>query len=183
MKSCSLPLLALLTCTALASCSPGVETPSPSPYPPSTVEVATGTVTGKVVLQGHLTYDGITVTIGELPPVTTRSDGTFAVQGVSQGQHAIKVEKAGYLSAEGQLTLSSKGETKTLASVTLLAGDLNGDGAIDLFDLVVISTVLGAQETESLSADLNRDGAVNVFDLVLVGNNFDQSGSIVFGSP
>ena len=172
-------LLGLLICVLLLGCSPQVKTISPPPYPPP---VTKGTVMGKVMLQGRMTYEGITVTIGELPPATTTSDGTYTVQDVPQGQHAIRLEKAGYLRAGGDLIIVGEGETKTLATVTLVAGDLNGDSTINLFDLVLISTAFGKQDTASLRADLNGDGTVNLFDLVLVGNNLYQSGPIVFES-
>lgn len=173
-------LLGLLICVLLPGCSPQrVKTISPPPYPPP---VTKGAVMGKVMLQGRITYEGITVTVGELPPVTTSSDGTYTVQDVPQGQHAIRAEKAGYLSAGGDLTIIGESETKTLATVTLVAGDLNGDGTINLFDLVLISTAFGKQDTASLVADLNGDGTVNLFDLVLVSNNLYQSAPIVFES-
>ena len=179
MKNDLLPL-ALFVCLVLSGCSPGVKTISPPPYPPP---VTKGTVMGKIMLQGRMTYEGTSVTVGALPPVTTSSDGTYTVQNVPQGQHGIRAEKVGYLSAEGDLSIVGDSETKTLATVTLLAGDLNGDGTINLFDLVLISTTFGKQDTASLRSDLNGDGTVNLFDLVLVGNNLYQSGPIAFESP
>lgn len=172
-------LSALLICVVLSGCSPRVRTISPPPYPPPATE---GTVMGKVMLQGRMTYEDISVTVGELPSVTTGPDGSYTIPNVPQGQHTIRVQKAGYLSAEGDLTITGKGETTTMATVTLLAGDLNGDGTINLFDLVLISTTFGKQDTASLRSDLNGDGTVNLFDLVLVGNNLYQTGPIVFES-
>jgi hypothetical protein len=179
MKNDLLPL-ALLICLVLSGCSPGVRTISPPPYPPP---ITKGTVMGKIMLQGRMTYEGTTVTVGELPPVTTSSDGTYTVQDVLQGQHALRAEKPGYLGAEGDLSIVGAGETKTLATVTLLAGDLNGDGTVNLFDLVLISTTYGKQDTDSLRSDLNGDGTVDLFDLVLVGGNLHQSGPIAIESP
>ena len=170
-------VLALLICTLLSGCQPRAKTISPPPYPPPVTE---GTVTGKVMLQGRTTYEGITVAVGELPAGTTGSDGLYTVPNVPQGQHAIRAEKPGYLSAEGSFTMVGEGETRTLATVTLLAGDINGDGTINLFDLVLLSTTFGQQDTASLRSDLNGDGAVNLFDLVLVGNNLYQTGPLVF---
>lgn len=136
---------------------------------------------GKVMLQGRTSHAGVTVTIGELAPVTTSSDGTYAVlRGVPKGQHVIKAEKTGYLSAEGYVIIEDETHTKTMPPITLLAGDLNGDGTINLFDLVLIGTIFGQQDMESLRSDLNGDGMVNLFDLVLVGNNLGRDGPLPF---
>ncbi len=45
--------------------------------------------------------------------------------------------------------------------------DLNGDGIVDILDLVLVAQGLG---TDGLEADVNGDGVVNVFDLVMVAN-------------
>jgi hypothetical protein len=140
-----------------------------------------GSVTGKVMLQGRMNHQGIAITIGQLPPATTNAEGSYAVLGsVPKGQHVIKAEKTGYLRAMGHVEIRDDATTETMPPVTLLAGDLNGDDAINLFDLVLISALFGNQDTESLLSDLNADGAVNLFDLVLVGNNLDKSGPIPF---
>ena len=195
------PLL-LLTCMVvliLSGCAARVKTVSPPPYPPpaptaspspypapsdtvwpspSPQLLSTATLMGTVTLQGRGTYEGITVTVGDLPPLITGEDGTFVIPGVPLGQHAIRVERAGYLSGESVVALASVGETKLLPTATMLAGDVNGDAAIDLFDLVTVSTAFGADAAAGLVADLNDDGSVNLADLVLVGLNLFQSGPI-----
>ena len=175
-----LVLLPLLVLTPLCSCSPGAKPISPPPYPPPETN---GTVMGKLMLQGRMTYEGVSVAVGELPPVTTGAGGTYVIQNVPQGQHAIRAEKAGYLGAEDSVTIVGAREIKTMPTVVLLPGDLNGDATIDLFDLVLVGSSFGAQDATSLRVDLNGDGTVNLFDLVLVGNNMYQTGPIPFTSP
>ena len=51
-------------------------------------------------------------------------------------------------------------------------GDINGDGSVNVLDLVVIASELGS-EGQDLTTDVNRDGAVNVLDLILVAGMFD----------
>ena len=52
--------------------------------------------------------------------------------------------------------------------------DLNGDGVLDISDLVIIAAHFG--DTETLhAADINRDGVVNVLDLVLVAGYLDPA--------
>jgi hypothetical protein len=178
-------LLSVLLIGALISgCAPQAQPISPPPYPPPvtpTTAVSLGSVTGSILLQGRVNHEGVTVSIAELPPVTTNSDGTYSiVNSVPRGQHVIKAEKPGYLGATGYVEIGEESATQTMPPVTLLAGDLNADDVINLFDLVLIGTLLGNQDTESLRSDLNADGAVNLFDLVLVGNNLDKSGPVAF---
>ena len=47
--------------------------------------------------------------------------------------------------------------------------DVNGDGAVNILDLVIVAQGLGTNNPE---ADVNGDGVVNVFDLVFVANEF-----------
>lgn len=196
MKQHVLPLLILYTAIALTACSTASETPSPSrspslspspspssvPSPSPTLEPPSVKVTGKVTLQGRATHEGVTVTIGGLPPVSTESDGTYVIQGVPQGEYVMRADKASYLRAEGRVTISGPGNTKTLPSVTLLGGDLTEDGAINLFDLVMMCSVHAVKAPSASAVDLNADGELSLFDLVLVGRNYDQSGPLGLGT-
>ena len=47
-----------------------------------------------------------------------------------------------------------------------IAGDANGDGVVDILDLVLVGSNFGQQG--SMTADVNGDGTVNVLDLVMV---------------
>ena len=55
-----------------------------------------------------------------------------------------------------------------------LAGDVNGDGIVNMTDLYILSTVFGKIEEDAFNSeiDLNLDGIVNMFDLFLVASNF-----------
>ena len=50
-----------------------------------------------------------------------------------------------------------------------LKGDVNGDGVVNIQDLVLVASSFG--ETGENSADINADGVVNIADLVLVAGN------------
>ena len=49
------------------------------------------------------------------------------------------------------------------------AADLNGDGNVNILDLVQVANGLGKS-----APDPNGDGVVNILDLVFVANNFSQ---------
>ena len=56
-----------------------------------------------------------------------------------------------------------------------LPGDVNADGIVDVFDLVLVGVAFGSQEGEpsyNPDADLNGDGVIDIFDAVIVGSNF-----------
>jgi hypothetical protein len=57
--------------------------------------------------------------------------------------------------------------------MTLVAGDLNRDFAINIMDLTRCAAVFG---TGDPGADINADGIVNLLDLVLIGVNFGRVG-------
>ena len=54
---------------------------------------------------------------------------------------------------------------------SVLAGDLNHDGVVDISDLVLVASQFGT--TGPSAADLNADNTVNIQDLVLVANALD----------
>lgn len=62
---------------------------------------------------------------------------------------------------------------------TFAKSDLNGDGNIDILDLVIVSQKIGNAEGghagdagDGINADVNDDGAVNILDLVIIANDF-----------
>ena len=60
------------------------------------------------------------------------------------------------------------------AQITRLEGDINGDGVVNVQDLVAVTTSFG-QFGENIAADVNGDGIVNITDLVLVAGNLGES--------
>ncbi len=54
------------------------------------------------------------------------------------------------------------------------AYDVNQDGVVNIFDLVLVGGQFG-QSGAGLSGDVNSDGIVNIFDLVLVGGHFGET--------
>lgn len=144
---------------------------------------------GYVYLQGPPDgkWDGTTVNvISATLTTTTDVNGYFKFDAVPEyDKYIIEATAPGYLRAlcpDFALT-----EPTTLEPVTLLAGDINGDDAIDVLDATAIGIAFGQQSASEppgpyLATDLNRDGIVNVFDLILMAGNYGAEGEIAWAA-
>ena len=148
-----------------------VPTPAYTPTPMGTPVPGTGILVGRVLLQGRSRHAGSVISMGGHSG-TTQDDGGFRVQNIPPGLHDLSVQMPGYIQyRQSGLTLEPD-QTLTLPEIALHAGDINGDGVVDLFDLVSISTRYGAQVPAGTPEDVNGDGQVTLLDLVLVSSNY-----------
>ena len=65
-----------------------------------------------------------------------------------------------------------------LGELNLLAGDLNGDRAVDFTDFLVLSTNFGEAGLEYSDGDINCDGEVGFADFLVLSENFGQSTAV-----
>ena len=72
-------------------------------------------------------------------------------------------------------TFAPQIENAEITEPTKLKGDVNGDGQVNIADLVLVASNLG--KTGQNAADVNRDGQVNIADLVLVAGTLGTSAS------
>lgn len=135
-----------------------------------------GTLTGNVRLEGPAlgNLTGTTLFIDAVnSTATTVANGDFTFTDLEFGLYTLTARRPGFLSAT--CTNVNHSSTATpLASVTLLAGDVTGDGVIDITDAAALGQAIGGNGVGA-AADLNRDGAVNVLDLILLAVNYGQS--------
>lgn len=55
-----------------------------------------------------------------------------------------------------------------------IIGDINHDGAVNIFDAVILAAAAGStpgDENWNPRADLNEDGTVDIFDAVILSGN------------
>lgn len=140
----------------------------------ASVQAVGGTVTGRVLLQGRTNYSGVTVSIGGRQ-VTTGANGAYSISGVPVGTHTISAAAATYLDSQRGSIVVSSGGTTTVPDVTLLAGDVDDNCTINIFDLVALGAVYGTTPPGDPRVDYNQDNTVNIFDLVLLAANYGLS--------
>ena len=73
-----------------------------------------------------------------------------------------------------QTVITVAGEEEKPVTKPKLAGDVNGDNSVNIFDLVMVAGQFG-KSGAGLSGDVNGDSSVNIFDLVMVAGNFGKS--------
>ena len=105
------------------------------------------------------------------------ADGTLAIL-----TFEVIAVKASTLTLSDVLLTDSAGdafvptvENAEITETMQLKGDINGDGIVNIQDLVLVAGSLG--QTGANSADVNGDGIVNIQDLVLVAGALGASGT------
>ncbi len=142
-----------------------------------TVQAATTTITGSATLgsfSGALTGQ-IQVYVDGTQQATTDAGGNYTISGVSPGSHTLVIESPGYLKAEGTITVAG---STSIPAVTLIAGDVNGDGVINIDDYTDLVQAYGATSGSShwnAAADFNRDGVINIDDYTDLVVNYGKS--------
>ncbi len=127
-----------------------------------------GSITGRVFLQGRVTHAGVTIANNLGAQTQTDDAGAFSID----SGDSITVNFPGFLSGEA---LNLQDLPVDLGTLTLLAGDVNGDDIIDIFDLAYMAI---HYRTDNPTADLNADGIVNIVDLALAASNYRQRGPL-----
>ncbi len=154
-------------------------TPTPTAIPTATPTPAVRVVSGRVDLQGRSSDAGIQVQIGA-QQVITPPDGSYSVA-MPPGAYSVTASRTGYLGSATRVVVDGLANV-TVPLLTLRGGDANGDGSINLFDLVMVSSNYGVSAPPADSrADVNGDGTVGLGDLVLVASNYGLVGSQPWG--
>ena len=139
-------------------------------------------IVGYAHMQGRTDHSGIDVEVSGpiVADVVTAADGLYELVNVRAGRYEFLFEHDMYLATRLRNCDTGSGTEFRPPTVTLVAGDLNRDQRIDILDL---TRCAGAFGTADPDADINDDGVVNLFDLVLIGANFGQVGPVVVTCP
>jgi hypothetical protein len=133
-------------------------------------------------------------------PAEVNTAGGFVVNIPSgSGTYTVRASYPGYLAAEKSGVAVANNATVLVGPTKLSGGDVNGDGAINILDIVIIIGNMGtssapvgssAQSCGALAGtqfngsttpptdsavDLNDDGIIDISDLAIAAGNFAQS--------
>lgn len=171
--------------TPVETATPTSETPVESPTPtftstpvasPTPTALPDGTITGKVIASKPVTVSLYNASDVLVASVTADPDGTFSLTAPG-GTYTIAATSSGFLRAEGSVSIPAGGAS-TKPTITLLAGDIDGNNVIDQFDALTIG--MNYNGTTPAAADLNNDGVINVLDLELLAANYRETGPTVW---
>jgi len=104
----------------------------------------------------------------------------FSIPNVATGNYTFRVSKAGHLSYTKTAIVVDSTDV-SCGEITLILGDINGDGQIDSKDLALLTAdygKAGMSITNSFS-DLNVDGQVDSKDLALLTAEYGKADVIV----
>ena len=157
-----------LTILDTVSIAPPAQAP-PSPAPP----ILTGQVLASKAVMVSL-YSADNSLAASAP---TNADGAFSLTAPA-GTYTVIATANGFLSAQGPAVLIA-GETSTKPSISLKAGDIDGNGVIDQYDAMTIAMNYNTASPDA--ADLNGDSIINVLDLEVLAANYRISGALNWG--
>ena len=133
-------------------------------------------ITGKVLASKPVTIRLYKADNSLATTLNANPDGTFNFTAPA-GTYTITATASGFLSAQGSITLTN-GNTRTMSTVTLPAGDIDGNGVIDQFDVLTIG--MSYNSANPPAADLNNDGTINVLDMELPAANYRKAGAVTW---
>ena len=132
------------------------------------------------VLAGLSVRFAITAGDGTLSTTITRTDVDGRAQstltlGPNMGTNAVEVSAAGI---EVPVTFHTISDTESPP----ITADVNGDGVVNILDLVLVASELGNQG-QNLAADVNGDDVVSILDLILVVGMFEDATAAPSAQP
>jgi len=136
--------------------------------------VTDGTLNGQVFASKAVTVELYDAENALVATAAADADGLFSLTAPA-GTYTAVATASGFLNAQGPAELVADGTT-TKATISLLAGDIDGNGVIDQFDAMTIGMSYNTAAPEA--ADLNNDGVINVLDLEVLAANYRASGAL-----
>lgn len=124
-------------------------------------------------------HAGTTVTVtqhGNIVGIAVSdSSGYYSIKGLNAGNCDVHFDNKNCGWKKEIRQVNFDGQQKEIVPVTLLIGDMNKDGAINILDLLWMAALMGdVHDADSQCADVNRDGVVNILDLLRVSQNIDK---------
>jgi len=153
---------------------------------PATIRVddgvhgGTGAVSGTISIPGVTDLSGVEVVLtidGRQVTVITDETGAFSFDGLRDGDFTISLASENYVQSCQDANVA-EGSAVSLGAIELLAGDINGDGSIDIADFTFMAARYRSSQDDAdydAKADLNKDGVINIQDLAILGSHFGST--------
>lgn len=141
------------------------------------------TVTGMTISQTTLTLEGgetvrLTASVNQSAmnkkilwssanPRIASVDDEGRVRGRTMGMTTITATAAGNTSITKQCKVTVTSNDPTAVTEK---GDVNGDGAVDIADVVAVYNIMAGNNLNNYNGDVNEDGATDIADVVAVYN-------------
>lgn len=107
----------------------------------------------------------------------TQMNGTFILP-ISPGNYRVIASASGFLSVQVDSVTITDGNTTTLPTFHLLAGDIDGNNVINQLDAMTIGMNYGT--STPAEADLNNDSVIDFLDLELLARNYLKTGPVAW---
>ena len=121
---------------------------------------------------------GISILASSVPDVASDADGTLVtftfevLKANAPTFTLLNIHLSDVEDAALEVTAASSTLTLNASDAPV---DVNGDGTVNILDLVFVAGHFGAPVTEAnRAADVNRDGAINILDLTHIAQNFGK---------
>jgi len=157
--------------TSVAISAASFPVPAPEAY-----TVSLPVLTGQVLASKPVTVSLYNPDNTLVDSVSVDANGNFSLEAAS-GNYTIVAAASGFLNAQGQAVLGGE-EASAKPAISLLAGDIDGNGVIDQYDAMTIGMSYNTASPDI--ADLNNDGIINILDLQLLAENFRKSGALIW---
>lgn len=167
---------ASVSCTARVSTGDQTLTTITSAPGTLTITIPQGTLAGQVHASKPVTVNVYKADSSLAGTVNANPDGTFSLT-LPVGSYTAIASASGFLDAQGAPTITG-GNTTTLSTISLLAGDIDNNDVIDQFDALTLG--MSYNTATPAAADLNNDGTINVLDLELLAANYHKSGALAW---
>ncbi len=160
-----------------------VSTPTSSTGDLEPTPASLSTINGLVAYQSQADNTGIRIQLLQesaiINEIVTSVDGSYFFVDLPLGSYRVLAAAPQHLTFIRNVQLESSGQAVDLGKATLIAGDVDDNGVIDIVDAGLIGANFGVESPLFPNGDLNRDRVVNIADLVLVGSNFGLTGPIL----
>ncbi len=111
----------------------------------------------------------------------TDENGYFEIKDLSEDDSTVtvKISKDGFLTREIEgVEVSDNSLGSASKPVEIWAGDMNGDGAINMTDVNRVAQCFNTSSKSpkyNATADFNKDNSINMSDIMIIANHFNKT--------